>query len=223
MRAMRPVDQLAPPVAFADSLARAPRLLVRQRRNLLETFTGLEARGRYAVYTEQGAFTAGFAEHGEGAGAFLARWFLKASRPFTMGLYPAEHPNQPLLVLDRPWRWLFAHLEVREAATGQVVGRIQQRFSLLRKRLDVTAADGRPLARLTGPLLRPWTVLVEVGPASNPREVGRIEKRWGGLLREAFTDADTFLVTLPPGDPRLRQLLLAAAILVDFLWFEHRD
>ena len=42
-------------------------------------------------------------------------------------------------------------------------------------------------------------------------------------VEEAFTDADTFLVTLPPGDPQLRQLLLAAAILVDFLWFEHRD
>lgn len=221
---MRNPEELAPPVPFAAALAQAPRLLVRQKRNLMETFTGFEARGRFAVYTEQGGFTAGFAEHGEGAGAFLARWFLKASRPFTMGLYPSEHPNQPVLELHRPWRWFFAHLELREAGTGRVIGRIQQRFSLLRKRLDVQAPDGRVVARLTGPLLKPWTVLVEVGPESNPREVGRIEKKWGGFLKEAFTDADTFLVTLPPpSDPQLRQLVLAAAILVDFLWFEHRD
>jgi len=220
---MRPADQLAPPVPFAASLAQAPRLVVRQKRSMMEVFTDFEARGRYAVFTEQGGFTAGFAEHGEGAGAFLARWLLKSKRPFTMGLYPAEHPDRPLLLLDRPWRWFFAHLEVREAASGRVVGRIQQRFSLLRKRLDVEGPDGRPLMRLTGPLLKPWTVLAEVGPASNPREVGRIEKKWGGFLKEAFTDADTFLVTLPPADPTLRQLLLAAAVLVDFLWFEHRD
>jgi hypothetical protein len=220
---MRRADELASPVPFATSLSQAPRLVVRQRTNLLEDFTGVEARGRYAVHTEEGAFTAGFAEHADGAGAFLARWLLKARRPFTMGLYPSEHPSQPLLLLERPWRWFLSTMEVREAATGRPVGRIQQRWSWLRKRLDVEGPDGRLLARLTGPIFRPWTVLVEVGPESNPREVGRIEKRWSGLLREAFTDADTFLVTLPPGEPRLRQLLLAAAILVDFLWFEHRE
>jgi hypothetical protein len=220
---MRPADQLAPAVPFAASLAQAPRLVVRQKRSMMEVFTDFEARGRYAVFTEQGGFTAGFAEHGEGAGAFLARWLLKSSRPFTMGLYPSEHPSQPLLVLRRPWRWFFAHLEVQEAATGRVVGRIEQRFSLLRKRLDVEGPDGRPLMRLTGPLLKPWTVIAEVGPESSPREIGRIEKKWGGFLKEAFTDADTFLVTLPPADPTQRQLLLAAAVLVDVLWFEHRD
>jgi hypothetical protein len=222
MRAMRPSDQLAASVPFATSLAQAPRLVVKQRRNLLENFTGVEARGRYAVHTEQGAFTAGFAEHSEGAGAFLARWFLKANRPFTMGLYPSEHADRPLLVLQRPWRWFFAHLEVRRA-DGGVLGRVQQRWGWFRKRLDVEAPDGRLLARLTGPLLRPWTVLVEVGPEGAAREVGRIEKKWSGLFREAFTDSDTFLVTLPSGDARLRQLVLAAAVLVDFLWFEHRE
>lgn len=220
---MRSPDLPAAAVPFATSLAQARRLVVRQRRSVLENFTGVEARGRYAVHTEQGVFTAGFAEHGEGAGALLGRWFLKSSRPFTMGLYPAEHPDRPLLILDRPWRWIFAELEVREAAGGRVLGRVRQRWGWFRKRLDLEAADGRPLARLTGPLLRPWTVLVEVGPPSNPREVGRIEKRWSGLLTEAFTDADTFLVTLPQADGTLRQLVLAAAVLVDFLWFEHRD
>ncbi len=221
---MRNPDELAPPVPFAASLAQADRLVVRQKRNVLETFTGLEARGRFAVYTEQGGFTAGFAEHGEGAGAFLARWFLKANRPFTMGLYPSEHASQPLLILRRPWRWFFAHLELSEAATGRVIGRVQQRFAWFKKRLDVQSPDGRVIARLTGPLLKPWTIFVEVGPESNPREVGRIEKKWGGFLKEAFTDADTFLVTLPPPtDLQLRQLVLASAVLVDFLWFEHRD
>jgi hypothetical protein len=228
---MRPDPRLAPasavpgvqPVPFATALAQAPRLVVRQSRNLLEVFTPIEQRNRYAVFTEDGAFVAGFAEHGEGAGAFFARWVLQSRRPFTMGLYPSEHPSQPLLLLDRPWRWWMSRLEVREAATGRLLGAAQQRFSLFRKRIDLEGPDGRPLARLTGPLLRPWTVLVEQGPESNPREVGRIEKKWSGFLKEAFTDADTFLVTLPARDASLRALLLAAAVLVDFLWFERRD
>jgi hypothetical protein len=220
---MYPPDGLTSSVPFATSLAQAPRLVVRQRTSVMEDFTGLEALGRYTVMTEQGAFTAGFAEHGEGAGAFFSRWFLKARRPFTMGLYPAEHSGQPLLLLQRPWRWFFSELEVREAASGRVVGRLRQRWNWLRKQLDLEGPDGRPLGRLIGPVFRPWTLLLETGPESNPREVGRIEKKWSGFLREAFTDADTFLVTLPSGDARLRTLLLAASILVDFLWFEHQE
>jgi hypothetical protein len=53
--------------------------------------------------------------------------------------------------------------------------------------------------------------------------VGRIEKKWSGAFTEIFTDADTFLVTLPQGDATLRALVLAAAVLVDFVWFEHRS
>jgi hypothetical protein len=217
-----PID-LTASSPFQTTLAQSPRLVVRQRTNVLEDFTGVEAQGRYQVLTESGAFVAGFAEHADGIGGFLGRWMLKARRPFTMGLYPAEHADRPLLLLERPWTWLLSQLEVREAGSGRVVGRVQQRWAWFRKRLDLQAADGRPLARLTGPILRPWTVLIETGPESNPREAGRIEKKWSGLLREAFTDADTFLVTLPQGDARLRQLVLAAAILVDFLWFEHRE
>jgi len=220
---MRPADRLSATVPFETALAESRRLVVKQQRNVLENFTGIEARGRYAVHTEQGAFTAGFSEHAEGAGSLAARWFLKANRPFTMSLYPAEHPDRPTLVLVRPWRWFFAHMEVREAAGGRVLGRIQQRWGWFRKRLDVEAPGGAVLARLTGPFFRPWTLLLETGPAGGGREGGRIEKKWSGLLRETFTDADNFLVTLPPGDATLRRLVLAAAVLVDFLWFEHRD
>jgi hypothetical protein len=217
-----PPDTHATSVPFATSLAQAPRLVVRQRTAVLEDLTGVESRGRYTVFTEDGAFTAGFAEHGQGMGAFLGRWFLKARRPFTFGLYPAEHPGQPLLELERPWTWFLSRLEVRQAATGRVVGRLRQRWGWLEKRLDLEAPDGRLLARLTGPLFRPWTLLLQAGPEGGSQEIGRIEKRWSGFLREAFTDADTFLVTLPPRDLALRQLVLAAAVLVDFLWWEHR-
>ncbi|MEM6996463.1 MAG: phospholipid scramblase-related protein, partial [Myxococcota bacterium] len=51
--------------------------------------------------------------------------------------------------------------------------------------------------------------------------VGAIKKQWGGLMKDAFTDADTFGLELGPGmDPQLRSLALAATFLVDFLYFE---
>jgi hypothetical protein len=106
---------------------------------------------------------------------------------------------------------------------GEGAGDFLVRFSWVRRRLDLEGPGGRPLARLVGPLLHPWTFRLLAGPAGGEREVGRIEKRWSGLLTETFTAADTFLVTLPRGDPDLRKLVLAASILIDFRWFERTD
>jgi len=109
---------------------------------------------------------------------------------------------------------------VRDEA-GRPLGAIQQRFSILRRRLDVEAPGGRLLARITGPLLHPWTFVLTAGESD--REVGRIEKRWSGGVSELFTDADTFLVTFGRTEGALRRLLLAAAVLVDFRWFEDTE
>jgi uncharacterized protein YxjI len=123
------------------------------------------------------------------------------------------------LVLERPWTWFFSELEVRDGQ-GRLLGTIDQRFAFFARRFSVRDASGRELAQLHGPFFRPWTFRVMQGGA----EVGRITKQWSGLLREAFTDADTFGVQLGPGmDPRLRTLALAATFLIDFLYFEDSD
>jgi uncharacterized protein YxjI len=200
-------------VPLAETLDRARRVVVRQARDWTELIA-LEARNRYALLTEEGAL-AGMAL--EQPGNFLLRWLLKSNRPFEMAVYDAADQRVPQLRLRRPWRWWMARLEVLDA-DGRPLGAIQQRWSWLRRRFDVEGPDGRVLARIAGPFWRPWTFLLEDGAAG--RELGRIEKKWSGMVSEAFTDADTFLVTLPAGDARLRRLLLAAAILVDFKFFE---
>jgi hypothetical protein len=72
---------------------------------------------------------------------------------------------------------------------------------------------------LYGPLLHPWTF--EIRKGGMPQ--GKICKKWSGLLKEGFTDADNFGVTFPPGwcDAH-KSLLLAAVFLIDFVHFEKR-
>jgi hypothetical protein len=56
-------------------------------------------------------------------------------------------------------------------------------------------------------------------------EVAVVRKRWSGLLQEAFTDADTFTLEFKPdcADARLRQMVLAVALLVDLTYFDNRS
>ncbi|KIH61834.1 Scramblase [Ancylostoma duodenale] len=52
--------------------------------------------------------------------------------------------------------------------------------------------------------------------------IGHITKKWGGCLREAYTDADVFSVTFPLDlDVRAKAVLLGATFLIDFMEFEH--
>ncbi|MCX4243470.1 phospholipid scramblase-related protein [Paraliomyxa miuraensis] len=199
-------------------LARASALVIRQQKELLEVFTDFETKNRYAIQLPDGQTAFYAAETGGGAWAFITRSFLKARRPFTMDLL--DPTGGMALRLERPWTWFFSELHVRDAQ-GQRLGMIDQRFAFLSRRFVILDPTGRELAQIHGPLWRPWTFRI-LQP--DGQEVGRITKKWSGLLVEAFTDADTFGVEMSPGmDARLRPLVLAATFLIDFLYFEDRD
>lgn len=198
-------------------LAAASSLVVHQRKEMLEVFTDFETRNRYEVLSPTGQVALYAGETGSGAMAFLTRSFLKNKRPFTMQLVDAQ--GHPALTLRRPWTWFFSELHVSDG-NGQPVGMIDQRFAFLSRRFVINDPSGQPLGELHGPLFRPWTFRI----LQNGQEVGKVTKKWGGLLKEAFTDADTFGVELGPSmSPQLRTMALAATFLIDFLYFEDRD
>jgi uncharacterized protein YxjI len=198
-------------------LQRQGALRVRQKKEWGEILTGFEGRNKYQVVGDDGQvlFFAGEVEGG--LSAVLLRLFLKAQRPFTMELKTPE--GGTVLRLRRPWRWFFSHLDV-EDADGRAVGSIQQRFAFFQRLYEVHGPTGELLATLRGPFFKPWTFLIE----ENGVEVGKIQKKWSGLGKEMFTDADNFGVTFEQvRDAQLRTLAVAATFLIDFVHFENRD
>ena len=91
--------------------------------------------------------------------------------------------------------------------------------------------DDRPATRI---LLSPQGVRLDQACveslASHPRLLlvageALISKRWGGGLREIFTDADTFMVDFGNGiwTEEQRQVIFAAAMSIDFDFFENNQ
>jgi uncharacterized protein YxjI len=141
---------------------------------------------------------------------FVGHW-----RTFELHVFDGQ--RQLVLRAVHPFRILFQRLEV-SAADGRYLGAVQQRFGLFTKRFDVEGPAGQPLMEMRSGLFSPWTFpffRVE-------QEVGRVEKRWSGLLRETFTDADTFRVAFGSASGDERALLLAAALFVDLQYFEQK-
>jgi len=195
-----------------NQLASVEGLIITQQKEWGEILSGFETVNRYAVSDLEGnrLFVAG-----EESGSFLARWFLKALRPFTIVV--VDNDGQVVLRIARPFRFYFHQAEIFDGR-GQSLGLIERRFSILRRRYSVVDPAGREPYQLFGPLLHPWTFNIR---DENGVEHGKITKKWSGLLKEGFTDADTFGVTFPADwDVHVKALFLGAVFLIDFVHFE---
>lgn len=197
-------------------LLEAPSLRMRQMRELAEVLIGWESKNQYEVCDETGRVTVYVGETGDGWGSALKRnfWpFYKARLEcMTLG-------GSVALALERPWSFIFAKANI-EAWDGRLMGTIQQRFTFFGRRLELRSPGGAVIATAEGPLFKPWTFnIVQRGV-----EVAVVRKRWSGLLQEVFTDADTFTLEFKPEctDARLRQMILALALLVDLTYFDNR-
>jgi uncharacterized protein YxjI len=188
-------------------------LIVSQKKEWGEILSGFEQKNKYVVMDSSGREIYAAVEEG---GSLLLRWFLKALRPFEINVYTFD--SRPVLKLKRPFRFYFHELEIMDP-NGRKLGTIQRRFSLLRRIYSVLDKSGQEIYQLFGPILHPWTF--EIRKAD--KEYGKITKKWSGLLKEGFTDADTFGVTLPAiWDVSVKSLFLGAVFLIDFVHFENK-
>ncbi len=192
-----------------------PRLLVRQAKEWGEILLGFESRNRFQIFDEAGNNVGFAAEEAGGFGALLLRNLLGHCRAATVHIYAAD--GKPAGRGEKPFRLYFHRMDVYDGERR--VGAIQRRFSILHRVFTVEDTAGKELLTIKSPLFRIWTFKL----LADDQEVGRIAKKWGGLLREAFTDADTFGVEFshPKLPMDLKKILLAAVFLIDFTCFEN--
>jgi uncharacterized protein YxjI len=196
-----------------ERLNEAAGLVVSQKKEWGEILTGFETRNRYRVFDTAGLELFLAAEE---RGNILLRWFLKAMRPFRLQVRGLDDTG--MLQVRRPFRFFFHEAVVSDAA-GRTLGTVRRRFALLRRIYSVTDSLGREVCQLFGPILHPWTFEIRRDGVAQ----GSIRKKWSGLLKEGFTDADNFGVTFPPGwSGGHKALLLGAVFLIDFVHFEKR-
>ena len=66
--------------------------------------------------------------------------------------------------------------------------------------------------------LAPWTFCVN----RNGKEIGKIQKKFSGLLKELFTDSDNFGVYFPKEmSINEKCLIFASTFLIDMVYFEN--
>jgi uncharacterized protein YxjI len=197
-----------------ENLQSVSSLIITQSKEWGEILTDFETKNKYVVRNENGGELYYAAEEG---GSIILRWFLKALRPFTVVVLNTD--NKVLMRVKRPFRFYFHEATVVDAS-GESIGRLSKRFSIIRKKYSVFNSADKEVYQLFGPLFRPWTFIIK----SDGEEFGKITKKWSGLLTESFTDADNFGIEFPiTWDVKLKALFLGAVFLIDFVHFEDKS
>lgn len=192
-------------------------LKIQQRKEWGEILTGFETRNRYRIMDSWGNQLFEAEEVSGSLFALLSRLMLNWLRPFTITIFSDN--GEELFSLKRPFRFYFHQVVICKPG-GAIIGKVTRRFTLLRRNYSVLDKADREAFSLIGPILRPWTFLI----FHNHQEAGKIVKKWSGLAKEAFTDADNFGIHFPKGiSTEHKALLLGAVFLIDFVHFEMKS
>lgn len=197
-------------------LMTAPQIIVEQQVEGIELVSDFEGRNRYKLYAANGRQLAQAEESDTGVAGTVVRNIFGTRRPFVMGISVLDSPD--IIWLKRRFEFIFSRIDVY--ADEEPIGTVNQRFGLLNRRYELQPVMGSRTMTIAGPLYKPWTFYVRTGD----RQLGIIQKNWSGLLKEAFSRADTFTISYEQQDLTKieRTLIVAAAIAIDIDYFERK-
>jgi uncharacterized protein YxjI len=200
-----------------ERLAESDALFIKQQVERLEAFIGWETPNQYGISDGMNNTLFYAAEKSDSFAELLSRMFLKAARPFT--IHVVTPSGEPVLRLERPFRFYFHEVNVL-GPRGELLGTVEKQFSVVNRLYKVSEKNSGQSFDLYGPMWRPWTFKIRRGG----QQCGVITKKWGGALKEMFTDADSFGIEFPKDvDARCKAVLLGAVFLVDFVHFEDNN
>jgi len=213
-----------------EYLLQVDNMFVKQQTELLEAFTGFESANKYLVLNAQGQQIFYAAEES----GCLARNCLGGARGFSMVLMGND--SQEVIRLERPFKctgrccicWCPCQLqEMDVVAGGQIIGKIRQIWDWKAPIYNICDASGNPVLQIRGPVCAVSCckdINFDVTTSDGASVIGKVSKKFGGIVKEAFTDADTFGVEFPRDlDVRVKATLLGATFLIDMNFFEDKN
>jgi len=195
-------------------VANRRRVMVHQMHEWGEILLGFESKNRFELNDEDGTRLGLAAEEAKGVGAWFLRNIFGRCRKASIHIYDPD--GNRVGRGEKPFRWFFHRMEAFDG--DQKIGAIQRKWSLLHRKFVIENAAGQEVLEIYSPLFRIWTFKL----LFQGNEVGRISKKWGGMLKEMFSDADIFGVECDENVPvEIRKVLLIATFLIDFTCFEN--
>ncbi|KAM4894927.1 phospholipid scramblase 1-like isoform 1-T4 [Sylvia borin] len=208
-----------------EYLTQIDQILIHQQLELLEIVTGFETNNKYELKNSLGQRVYFAAEDTD----CLTRNCCGSARPFTMRII--DNLGREVITLQRPLRCAscccpccLQELEV-QSPPGTTVGYVVQNWHPCLPKFTIQDEKKTDVLKITGPCIVCRCcedVNFEVQSLDETCAVGRISKKWTGLVQEMFTDTDNFGVSFPMDlDVKMKAVMIGACFLIDFMFFEY--
>ena len=171
----------------------------------------IELTDEYRIRDEEGNDIGYIREEGQSVVKKAARFLTDLDQFFTHRLAVYDRDGQKVVELLRPRKIMKSRVEITDGS-GLPVGTIVQKNVFGKKRFALEGASGEPLGAINAENWRAWDFAIEDATGA---EVGRITKKWAGLLKEGFTTADNYVLEISgqvSGELRLMMLGSAAGV-----------
>jgi uncharacterized protein YxjI len=163
----------------------------------------------------------GYATEENPAWVNLTRLLLQKHRMPTTIVVRRLSDDSPVLRLERGWRFLRSKIRIYDGQGG-LLGHFESKILTLGGGFHVYNAHGAPVADIKGNWIG-WNFrFLDAGGQA----LGLVTKKWAGIGRELFTNADNYLISLTDkgaAQPATAALLLAAGLAIDALYKETRS
>lgn len=202
---------------IVDFLRNTSLIFIHQKKEWGEIIFNFEFRNKYTLLNEKGEEIGKIEEKGSGFLIFFKRLLFRSHRPFDIDVYNSN--GQLLMNLSRPFFFFFSSIEITDDKKN-ILGHVHRKFAFFSKVYEILDNKGALKARISSPILKIWTF-----PILNERgeEIAVISKKWGGILKEYFSDADRFGIQFNNVEEEVKPLLMGAAISIDFDFFEQNQ
>ncbi len=189
-------------------------IFIKQIKNWGEILIGVEAKNKYVMTDASGNKLGWVIEKSSGIISFFSRLIFRSHRPLDVRVYDSNEVE--VLRFERPFYFFFSTAKVY--SQNNYLGQIDQRFAIFKKRYSIVDANESSVGIIESGFFNFFNFEIEGALGAN---IGRISKKWGGLIKEIFTDGDTFGVEMNEDLANAHKaLILSTAISIDFDYFE---
>ncbi len=171
----------------------------------------------YKVYNELGVQIGIIKQRMSGWHKVLTLLINKKMMPFQLEITDVN--DQLQATISRGWTFWMSKITVTDA-NGVVVGLINQKFKFFKPEFLISDASGVNIAKITGDW-KAWNFSI-VNPTG--AEMGKISKKWAGAMKEIFTTADKYNVSIDPSyaESNNKVAIVATAITIDMVLKENK-
>jgi uncharacterized protein YxjI len=176
----------------------------------------LKFTNTYKVYDSSGSQIGVIQESMPAGLKALSLLLSKALMPFTLDILDME--QNVLATIKRGWTFFMSKISICDDS-GTEIARIKQQFKMFKPTFHIMDLNNTPLATISGDW-KAWNFTIT---EDGDKQVGTITKKWNGILKEAFTTADKYIVSVNPGMEGIKRIAtVASAITVDMVLKESK-